>query len=73
MRVAASRPGVFTPRKRVDGTHRIGGWVGPRAGLDVLDDTNPLPLLEIEPRNVQPVAESAHRLQKLVFLLQYRD
>jgi hypothetical protein len=26
---SASRPGRFTP-----GTHWIGGWVGPRAGLD---------------------------------------
>jgi len=47
--------------------------VGPIDGLDVLDDTNPLPLLEIEPRIVQPVAELAHRLQKLIFLLQYRN
>jgi hypothetical protein len=27
---SASRPGRFTP-----GTHWIGGWVGPRTGLDV--------------------------------------
>ena len=46
--------------------------MGPREGLGVLEDTNPLPLLEIEPRIVQPVAKSAHRLQKLIFLQQYR-
>jgi hypothetical protein len=26
----------FAPRKRAPGTHWIGGWVGPRAGLDVV-------------------------------------
>jgi len=29
-----SRPGRFTPKKSVAGTHSIGGWVGPRACLD---------------------------------------
>jgi hypothetical protein len=30
---SASRPGRFTPqRKRAPDTHRIGGWVGSRAG-----------------------------------------
>jgi hypothetical protein len=31
---SASCPGRFTPRKRVPGNDCIGGWVGPRAGLD---------------------------------------
>jgi hypothetical protein len=32
---SASRPGrAFTPGERTLGTHRTGGWVGPRAGLD---------------------------------------
>jgi hypothetical protein len=31
---SASRPVRFTPRERAHGTHRIGGWVGPRTGLD---------------------------------------
>jgi hypothetical protein len=31
---SASRPGRFTAREKASGTHRIGGWVGPRAGLD---------------------------------------
>jgi len=26
----------FTPRERAPGTHWIGGWVGPRAILDVV-------------------------------------
>jgi hypothetical protein len=31
---SASRPCRFTPGARAPGTHWIGGWVGPRAGLD---------------------------------------
>jgi hypothetical protein len=31
---SASRPGRFTPGERDPGTHWIGGWVDPRAGLD---------------------------------------
>jgi hypothetical protein len=30
----ASRPCHFIPGERAPGTHWIGGWVGPRAGLD---------------------------------------
>jgi hypothetical protein len=40
---SASLHGPFTPRERVPGTHWIGGWVDPRAGLDdmekILDPT----------------------------------
>jgi hypothetical protein len=32
---STSRPGRFTPRERASSTHWIGGWVGPRTGLDV--------------------------------------
>jgi hypothetical protein len=32
----ASRPGHFTPRERAFGTHCIGGWMGPRGGLDAM-------------------------------------
>jgi hypothetical protein len=31
---SASRPCRFTPEERAPGTHWIGGWVGPRAGLE---------------------------------------
>jgi hypothetical protein len=34
---STSRPGRFTPGERVPGTHWIGGLVGPRAGLDVVE------------------------------------
>jgi hypothetical protein len=30
----SARPGRFIPGERAPGTHWIGGWVGPRAGLD---------------------------------------
>jgi hypothetical protein len=29
---SASRPGSFSPREKVAGTHWIGCWVGPRSG-----------------------------------------
>jgi hypothetical protein len=31
---SASRPGLFAPRERAPVSHRIGGWMGSRAGLD---------------------------------------
>jgi hypothetical protein len=34
---SASRPVRFTPGEKVSGTHWIGGWVGPRAGLDYME------------------------------------
>jgi hypothetical protein len=34
---SASHPGRFTPRERAPDTHWIGGWVGPRAGLDAAE------------------------------------
>jgi hypothetical protein len=37
----ASCPGQFTPRERAPGTLRIGGWVGPRAGLNVVARSQP--------------------------------
>jgi hypothetical protein len=37
---SASRPGRFTPRERVPGTHWKGGWEGPRAGLDTVMKRN---------------------------------
>jgi hypothetical protein len=33
---SASRPGRFTLRERTPDTHWIGGYVGPRAGLDAV-------------------------------------
>jgi hypothetical protein len=39
----ASRPSRYTPEDRAPGTHWIGSWVGPEAGLDAMKR-------EIEPR-----------------------
>jgi hypothetical protein len=33
---SCTRPSRFTPGERAPGTHWIGGWVGPRAGMDAL-------------------------------------
>jgi hypothetical protein len=55
----ASRPGRFTTRERAPGTHWIGSWVGPRAGLDAVVKRKVLsPRRESKPRNpiVQAVA-----------------
>jgi len=40
MYCSASRSGRFTLRKEPD-THFTGGWVGPTAGLEVLEEKNP--------------------------------
>jgi hypothetical protein len=34
---SASRPGHFASGERAPGTHWIGGWVGPRTGLDAVE------------------------------------
>jgi hypothetical protein len=57
---SASRPGLFTPRERAPGIHRIGGWVGPRAVMDaVVKRKIPSPRRESNHRTpiVQPVAQ----------------
>jgi hypothetical protein len=45
---SASRPGRFNPRERGPGTHWIGGWVGPRAGLDDVEKSKFLTLPGLE-------------------------
>jgi hypothetical protein len=46
---SASRPCCFTPGERAPGTHWIGGWVGPRAGLDSMKKRAAIPT---EPTNL---------------------
>ena len=53
-------PAALSPGKR-PGTHRIGGWVGLRAGLDGCGKSRPHPT-GIRSRTVQPVAQSLYRL-----------
>jgi hypothetical protein len=53
---SASLPGRFIPRKGASGTHWIGGWVNPRAGLDVVANRKIfLCLLEMELRSFIPL------------------
>jgi hypothetical protein len=57
---SASRSGRFTPRERAPGIHWIGGWVGPRAVLNVVVKIKiPSPRRESNSRTpiVQPVAQ----------------
>ena len=51
--VVNDTPWPLNPRER-PGTHCIGGWGGPRAGLDGTGKSRP-PLAS-DPRTVQPVA-----------------
>jgi hypothetical protein len=48
---SSSRPGRFTPAEKAPGTHWIGGWVDPRAGLDYMEKWKFLtpPVLELRP------------------------
>jgi hypothetical protein len=36
---SVSHPGLFTPRERDPDSHWIGGWMGPRTGLDDMEKT----------------------------------
>jgi hypothetical protein len=53
IKIIAICKGFYPPpsrRERATGTHWIGGWVGPRTGLDVVEKRNILPLPGIQPR-----------------------
>jgi hypothetical protein len=54
---SASRPSRFTPIDRVPGTHWIGGWVGPRAGLEDVERRKILLVLGLE---LRPLSHPAH-------------
>jgi hypothetical protein len=51
---SASRPGRFTAEEIAPGTHWIGGWVGPTAALDFVEETKILTLLGFEPGPYSP-------------------
>jgi hypothetical protein len=44
---SASRPCRLTPGERAPGIHWIGGWVGPRAGLDDVEKRKFLPYRDL--------------------------
>jgi hypothetical protein len=54
-----SRPGRFTLEERAPGTHWIGGWVRPSAGLNSVEKIKIFPLPEVESR---PSGPSLYRL-----------
>jgi hypothetical protein len=51
---SASRPGTFTPGERATCTHWLGGWLGPRAGLDDMEKGTFL-ASNSDPSTIQPV------------------
>jgi hypothetical protein len=51
--VVSTTPRPLYPQER-PGTHWTGGWVGPRAGVDVCEKSRPP--TGFDPRTVQPVA-----------------
>jgi hypothetical protein len=55
---SASRPGRFTPGERAPGTYWIGGWVGPRAALDVAEKREFFTLLGLKLRPLGHPARS---------------
>jgi hypothetical protein len=60
---SASRPGRFTPKERAPGTHWIRGWVGPRTGLDAVENRTilPLPVFELRPLRRPTLSQSLYR------------
>jgi hypothetical protein len=62
---STSRPGRFTSVEKAPGTHWIGGWVGPRAGLDDIKKRKLLPLPGLELRSLRRPArnQSLYRLR----------
>jgi hypothetical protein len=61
---SASRPCRLTPGETARGTHWIGGWVDPRAGLDdVKRKSLTLPGLELRPLGRPVRRQSLYRLR----------
>jgi hypothetical protein len=58
--VVNATPRPLYPRERPV-THCIGGWPGPRAGLDGCGKFRPPP--GFDPRTTQPIAQSLYRLR----------
>jgi hypothetical protein len=58
---SALRPCRFVPGERATSTHWMGGWVGPRGGLDDLEERKFLTLPGLE---LLPLGRPAHRQLK---------
>jgi hypothetical protein len=61
---SASRSGRFTPGEIAPGNHWIGGWVGPRTGLDDVEKRQflPTPGLELGSLGRPARSQSLYRL-----------
>jgi hypothetical protein len=61
---STSRPGRFTIGERSPGTHWIGGWVNPRAGLDDVEKRKLFTLAGLELRHLSrpALSQSLYRL-----------
>jgi hypothetical protein len=60
-----SRSGCFTAQETAPGSHCIGGWVDPTAGMDIMEKIKSLSLVRISNPDstiVQPVVYSLYRL-----------
>jgi hypothetical protein len=65
---SASRPGRVTPEERASSTHWIGGWVGPRVGLEDMEKRkiSPLTGFEFKSMGCPARSQSLSRLQNRV-------
>jgi hypothetical protein len=52
------------PRERAPGTHCMGGWVGPRTCLDIVETRNILPLPGIQPHLSTPMPTETPQTQQ---------
>jgi hypothetical protein len=61
---STSRTGRFTPEEGALGTHWLGGWMGPSAGLDGMEKRKFLTLsgLELRPLGCPGRSQSLYRL-----------
>jgi hypothetical protein len=66
---SASHPSRFISSERAPGTHWIGGWVGPRDGLDVVEKRKTSSPAGNRTPAVQPVAIPTELSRLLVFLI----
>jgi hypothetical protein len=71
---SASRPDCFIPEEKTPSTHWIGGWVGPRAGLNDAERRKilPLPGLELRPLGCPARSQSLYRLHYVFVTPQYQ-
>jgi hypothetical protein len=70
--VVSSTPRLLYPRERAPGTHCIGGWVDPRAGLDDMEKWKllTLPGLELRALSRPARSQSLYRLQPVSKMLE---